>query len=771
LYVRPNRKNDVPRDAGRYVRDAFRLGTGRHSGKGGDRVGAEALSDVGPSSTVLGLDEAELAVLRQVGARWKGALGGRGAWLRTLPIDPGLHRFPSSLVAGRGGRFAAVDFVTKVQDEEVVATPHAGTVPSGPGRAAAVSRRVLLGPPLAGSAVAHERMRKLVGLAILSSDALSSVAYGPEAMLAVLALAGSGALGLSLPIALAIVVLMIAVGVSYRQLIRAYPHGGGSYIVALENLGEPPALIAAAGLLIDYVLTVAVSISAGVAAITSAVPSLAREAVPLGLIVIMLLLAGNLRGVREAGAIFSAPTYAFVVAMFALIAVGLVDAAGHGFTPAPAVGIRPVEAATVLLVLRAFSSGATAMTGIEAISNTVPAFREPVVQNARTVLTAMVCLLVAMFAGLVALMHLDGIVPHAGQTALSQLAHRSFGSGILYAYVQIATALVLLLAANTAFNGFPRLLSFMARNGHAPRRFLRLGDRLAFSNGMIALAAGAALLFAGFAGRTDALIPLYAVGVFAAFTCSQAGMVVHWWRRRERHWRKGMLINAIGAALSAIVFVIAAVTKFSQGAWVALLLIALLATLAWRIRRNYDAVHRALALHPLTPGSSPREILPQRPGPFASGGDDARNASPLEAEESPDQLLHLAVVPIVRLDLASLRALAYAASLGQPVLAVHLSPGDDEGERFRGYWTAWGDHLPLEILESPYRAVVAPLARYIDALHSQRPALTVTVVLPELIVKHRWHQALHNGTARQLRRALRRQPGIVITTVPHHLPT
>ena len=710
-------------------------------------------------------------MLGQVGGHWERVLRGRRGWLRALPVDPGLHRFPSSLAAGHGGRLAEVDFVASDEAGEVIATPHAGGTPSGIGGVAAVCRRVVLGPPLAGSAVAHERMRKLVGLAILSSDALSSVAYGPEAMLAVLVLAGSGALGLSLPIALAIVVLMIAVGVSYRQLIRAYPHGGGSYIVALENLGEPPALIAAAGLLIDYVLTVAVSISAGVAAITSAVPSLARDRVPLGVVVIVLLLAGNLRGVRAAGAIFSAPTYAFVVAMFALIAVGLIDAAGHGFAPTPAVGMEPAEAATVLLVLRAFSSGATAMTGIEAISNAVPAFREPVVRNARTVLTAMVCLLVGMFAGLVVLMHLDGIVPHAGQTALSQLAHQHFGSGIAYAYVQIATALVLLLAANTAFNGFPRLLSFMARNGHAPRRFLRLGDRLAFSNGMIALAAGAALLFVGFAGRTDALIPLYAIGVFVAFTLSQAGMVVHWSRRRERHWGKGLAINAVGAALSAIVFVIASVTKFSQGAWVALLLIALLATIAWRIRRRYDVVRRALALHPLDPGTPGPAILPQHPSLLPHGDEVPSGRAPVEGEESPEQLRHLAVVPIARLDLASLRALAYAASLGQPVLAVHLSPGEDEAERFRGYWTTWGDHLPLEILESPYRAVVAPLVRYITALHAQRPALTLTVVLPELIVKHRWHQALHNGTTRQLRRALRRQPGIVITTVPYHLPT
>ena len=312
-------------------------------------------------------------------------------------------------------------------------------------------------------------------------------------------------------------------------------------------------------------------------------------------------MAGNLRGVRQAGTIFSAPTYAFVLAIFALIAVGLVDASTRGFAPTPVVGLEPIEGITVLLVLRAFSSGATAMTGIEAISNAVPAFQPPASRNARTVLTLMVGLLVAMFAGLVVLMHLDGIVPRSDQTALSQLAHHSFGSGPLYAYVQVATALVLLLAANTAFNGFPRLLSFMARNGHAPRLFLRLGDRLAFSNGTIALAIAAAVLFVVFAGRTGALIPLYAVGVFLAFTFSQAGMVVHWWRRRDEHWRKSMLLNAVGAALSAVVFVIATVTKFSQGAWVALLLIALLVLVTWHIRRHYDSVHRRPRLAPARP--------------------------------------------------------------------------------------------------------------------------------------------------------------------------
>jgi amino acid transporter len=739
----------------------------RHNRSDGGGTSAAEPSDIGPGSTVTGLDEEELAVLRQVGGHWGRALGRRPAWVRALPIDPGLHRFPRSLQPRRGDRFAPVDFIETGDAAEVVATAHAGVGASRSRRAASNWRRVLLGAPLSGSAVAHERMRKPVALAILSSDAPSSVAYGPEAMLAVLALAGSVALGLSLEISVAIVVLMIAVGLSYRQLIRAYPHGGGSYIVAARNLGELPALIVAGALMTEYVLTVAVSISAGVGAITSAVPGLADDAVPLGLAAIAILLAGNLRGVREAGAIFSAPTYAFVLAIFALIAVGLVDAFGRGFTPAPVVGLEPIEGITALLVLRAFSSGATAMTGIEAISNAVPAFQPPASRNARTVLALMVGLLVAMFVGLVVLMHVGGIVPRAGQTALSELAHRSFGSGPLYVYVQVATALVLLLAANTSFNGFPRLLSIMARNGHAPRLFLRLGDRLAFSNGTIALAVAAAVLFAVFAGRTEALIPLYAVGVFVAFTFSQVGMVVHWWRRRDEHWRRSMVLNGVGAALSAVVFVIAAVTKFSHGAWVALLLIALLVLFVWRIRCHYDSVRRALALYPLEPSARDHPIVPTRlSAPEGNAPDRLPRA---ERDESPDQVQHLAVVPIVRLDLSSLRALAYASSLGQPVLAVHISPAEDEAARFKSYWAAWGDHLPMEVVDSPYRALVAPLACYIDALRSQRAELTLTVVLPELIVKHRWQQLLHNGTARRLRRVLRRQPGVVITTVPLHL--
>lgn len=724
-----------------------------------ERGSASEPAGVGPGSAVTGLDPAEVAALRAVGRRWGRAVAGRRAWLRALPVDPALPRFPptSRASAGRAaGRFVTVGVDTRPEGEDRADDEQQ--------RALARARRVVLGAPLASSAVASERMRKLTALPILSSDALSSVAYGPEAMLAVLALAGASALDLSLPIAAAIAVMMVAVGLSYRQIVRAYPHGGGSYVVARDTLGETPALVAAAGLLVDYLLTVAVSISAGVAAVTSALPGLAPDRVEIGLAVIALLLVGNLRGVRDAGALFSAPTYAFVVAMLLLIAVGLADAAGRGFAREPTPPIHPVEGLGLLLVLRAFSSGATAMTGIEAVSNAVPVFREPASRNARTTLGVMVALLVTLFAGLVVVIHLDGLVPQSGETILSQLAHVHLGSGPLYVFVQAATAAVLLLAANTAFNGFPRLLSLMARNGHAARSFLRLGDRLVFSNGVFLLAGGAALVFAGFDGKTNALIPLYAVGVFIAFTVSQIGMVVYWRRTRGQGWRAGAATNALGALLSGIVFLVAAVAKFAEGAWVALVLIAALTLLSWRIRRHYTAVRAALALDPHGAHHKRQRIVPRDGGPRVADATDERTVA-------PDELRHLAVVPVARMDRASMRALAYAASLGQPVLAMHISPDDEESERFQGYWRAWGDHLPLHVVRSPYRAVVAPATRYLAALREHQPELTLTVVLPELIVRHRWHAPLHNGTTRRLRRALRQEHGIVVTTVGFHLPS
>jgi len=615
---------------------------------------------------------------------------------------------------------------------------------------------------LRSAAVAEEQMRKLVALPILSSDALSSVAYGPEAMLVVLALAGSAQLKVSLPISAAIVVLMIAVGLGYRQVIRAYPQGGGSYRVASENLGSIAGLLAGAGLILDYILTVTVSIAAGVAAVTSAVPSLASATVPIGIAVIGILVAGNLRGVRTAGAVFAGPTYLFVAAIALIVIVGLIKAAGHGFAATPPPAISPTEGLGVLLVLRAFSSGATAMTGIEAISNSVPVFKPPSARNAERTLSVMVVLLVAMFAGIVVLAHLDGVVPGGGQTVLSQLAHDSVGNGVLYVYVQAATALILLLAANTAFNGFPRLLFFMACDSYVPRTFLRMGDRLAFSHGIIALAVVAAAVFAGFGGKVDALIPLYAVGVFLAFTLAQSGMVVHWRRHRDRHWRKAAVTNGVGAVLSAIVLAVTAITKFVHGAWLVVLLIPVIVWTCRRIHTHYAHTHEALIPSAQDPYRDHAMTEPtSRPDPAA--------AEAPEHQSNPREISNLVLVPVAALDASSLHALAYAVSLGQPTLAVHVSASEDEAARFHGYWQAWGDHLPLEVIVSPYRATVAPLANYIEALHYQQPDVTLTVVVPELVFGKPWQRLLHGRIGPHLRRTLRPLAGIAITSVPFHL--
>ncbi|HEX7744094.1 MAG TPA: APC family permease [Micromonosporaceae bacterium] len=717
-----------------------------------------------PSAEFPPLGEEELTVLRQVGQEWGPRLRGPQPRLDALPLDPALGARPGPPAPSRFGRFAPVEMFQAAPPDQLVATRPAAEPESRAGRATRRIRRLLLGPPLASAAVVQERMRKLVGLPVLSSDLLSSVAYGPEAMMAVLVLAGAAALGLSLPLSALLIVMMLTIGASYRQTIAAYPHGAGSYIVACDNLGRLPGLTAGASLMMDYILTVSVSVSAGVHATTSALPHLDPYRVPLGLLVIAILLIGNLRGVRAAGYLFAAPTYAFLLAIGLVLAVGLAQAAGRGFARLPPPPVAPVEGVGLLLLLRALSSGATSMTGIEAVSNAVPAFRPVEWRNARTALTWMIGMLVVAFAGTVLMFYLNGIVPRPEETMLSQLARQALSAGPLYAYVQVATTVILLLAANTAFNDFPRLLFFLARDCHAPRNFLHMGDRLAFSNGIIALAVAAAALYVMFGGRTVSLIPLYAVGVFLAFTLSQAGMVVHWRRRRgEPRWRRKLVVNAAGAVLSGVVLVTAAVGKFAEGAWVVVIAVPVVVLLCLRIRRHYDTVARALALHPQA-----RETPPDRPPAPSVTGVNPGSGEP-ETADSPQEVGHLVVVPLARLDLAALRALAYAASLGQPMFAVHISPDDEEDDRFRNQWETWGNHLRLEIIVSPYRTIIPPLARYVEALHALRPDITLTVVLPEVVVRRPWHRLLHSRTPRRLRTALRHVPGIVVASVPVHV--
>jgi amino acid transporter len=721
-------------------------------------------AEVAGSTVLPVLDGGELSGLRAAGIKWQDWGGSRAPGERTLPVDPRLSY--ESEPGARRGRFVQIRSGRPDHSEDLEAMPLAGAIPSGSGRFGFVARRVIFGHALRSAALAEERMRKLLALPILSSDALSSVAYGPEAMLVVLALAGSAELKVSLPIAGAIIVLMIAVGLGYRQVIRAYPQGGGSYRVASENLGPLAGLLAGAGLILDYILTVTVSIAAGVAAVTSAMPSLASATVPIGIAVIAILVAGNLRGVRTAGSVFAGPTYLFVVAIALIVIVGVIKAAGHGFAATPPPAVHATEALSVLLVLRAFSSGATAMTGIEAISNSVPVFKAPAALNAQRTLSVMIGLLIAMFAGIVILAHLDGVVPGGGQTVLSQLAHDSVGSGVLYVYVQAATALVLLLAANTAFNGFPRLLFFMACDSYVPRTFLRMGDRLAFSHGIVALAVVAAAVFAGFGGKVDALIPLYAVGVFLAFTLAQSGMVVHWRRHRERHWRKAALTNAVGAVLSAVVLAVTAITKFAHGAWLVVLLIPLIVWTCGKIHAHYKRTHEALI--PSADDPDPLSTAAQERTPDPQPQPTTRDNGP-EQQKNPREISNLVIVPVSAIDASSLHALAYAASLAQPLLAVHISADEDEATRFHGYWQAWGDHLPLEVIVSPYRSTVAPLANYIEALHYQQPGVTLTVVVPEVVFRKRWQRALHGRIGPHLRRTLRPLPGIAITSIPFHL--
>ncbi len=720
-----------------------------------------------PDALLPTLDAGQLDVLRHVGDAWSRVCGRPEVWRRALPLDPSLGDFPAAEDI-RPTRMARLVRVQARQPPPL----EAGERPATPtGQLGYEVRRALLGPALRSSAIVSERMRKLVALPVLSADALSSVAYGPEAMLAILVLGGTAGLSYSLPIAATIAFMMLAVGVSYRQTIRAYPHGGGSYIVATDNLGRIPGLMAAAGLMTDYILTVAVSVASGLEAITSAIPSLSADTVPIGVGVIAVLLAGNLRGVRQAGLLFAAPTYAFIFAIFVLVGVGLIDAGGRSFHATPRPPVSATEAVGALLILRAFASGSSAMTGIEAISNAVPVFKPVEWRNARTTLTWMIGLLIALFAGTIAMVQLEGIVPSAHETVLSELAHRSFGSGFMYPVTQAATAAILLLAANTAFNDFPRVLFLLARDFQAPRLFLRMGDRLAFSNGIIVLSLAAATIFVAFGGATAPLIPLYAVGVFLAFTLSQSGMVVHWWRRREPHWRRSLAFSATGALLSAVVFIVAGITKFTAGAWVSLVAVGGVIALANGIRRHYEAVARATALRPEALQASNRAIVPRAREGARRGVAEQEPRDDGEAQETPEQIHNLILVAVASLDLSSMRALAYAASLQQPVLVLHVSPTEHEAERFREYWHAWGDHLPLEVIVSPYRALVAPMINYVESLHHLRPDLTLTVILPEIVVRHWWHRFLHNRTAQRLRRALRPLPNIVVTTVPFHLPS
>lgn len=606
-------------------------------------------------------------------------------------------------------------------------------------------KRLIIGEPLATAAAGHERLTKVKALAVLSSDALSSVAYATEEIMRVLLLAGTAALSASLSIGLVLVVLLFVVGFSYRQTIKAYPTGGGSYIVAKDNLGTLPGLTAAGSLLISYTLTVAVSVAAGVKALASAYPQLDSFSAEIGVGVIVLITLINLRGIRESGTIFMLPTYVFLVCIGALLAWGLVK---FGFGPPgePPTIQSAVEPLTLFLMLRAFASGGAALTGVEAISDGVPAFKPPEWVNAQKTLTAMVVILAVTFAGITYLANRMAIVPgvaeagHDAETVVSQIARGVFGDSFFYYAVQYATFLILFLAANTAYSDFPRLAYFLGRDRFLPHQFTFRGDRLAYSVGIVVLGIASSLVLWGFGGSISRLIPLYAFGVFSAFTLSQTGMVARWWRRREPGWQRSIIFNGVGALATFVVLLIVATTKFADGAWMVVVLLPLEVLLFRGIHAHYT---------------------------------QAANEVAAETPIDPTEITHQVIVPIASLNQVALQTLAYARSIARGpedvVSAVHITDDPATAETLQEQWEEWQCGVQLTIVESPYRSLVGPLLAYIDAMHAQYPEKTLTVVLPEMVPAHWWEQVLHNQTALRLKAALLFRPGIVVADVPYHL--
>jgi amino acid transporter len=610
-----------------------------------------------------------------------------------------------------------------------------------------VLKRILVGRPLATTEQEHQRLPKVIALAVFSSDAISSTAYATEEILHVLVpVAGVMAINYLVPISLIVVVLLALVAFSYRQTVFAYPNGGGSYVVSRENLGVTPSLVAGASLLVDYILTVAVSISAGVAAITSAYQPLLDHRVTLGLVLIALITVANLRGVKESGRIFAAPTYLYIFSLTALIAYGLFRSYTGSLDrlPADQEGLahftkdgRLLTGVTLFLLMRAFSSGAVALSGVEAISNGVPAFRRPESRNAATTLLAMAIILGTSFFGLSVLTHRLAPTLNENKTILSILGESVFGRGALYILLQASTATILTLAANTAYADFPRLSSIIARDGFLPRQLYNRGDRLVFSNGVLVLAGSAALLLIAFGGMTNALIPLYAVGVFMSFTLSQCGMVRHHLTEREPGWRGSMLINGVGGVATGIVLMVVVISKFTIGAWVPVVVIPIIVALFRGVKRHYDSVRRSLEVPP---------------------------------DWRPPRLNHTVVVLVGGVHRGVLEAIAYARSLNPShLVAITVVSDEEEQSRIEEQWAQHHIDVPLDIVFSPYRELSRPILRFIDEIDARWDNDIVTVLIPEFVVRKWWEQILHNQTALFLKGKLLFREGVVVTSIPYHV--
>lgn len=618
------------------------------------------------------------------------------------------------------------------------ATEEASQSPSRPQVIYRKLKAIFIGRPLESAQEIHERLSKVKALAVFSSDAISSVAYATGEIMFVLMIAGTAALTLTIPISFVIAMLLFIVAFSYRQTIFAYPNGGGSYIVSLENLGTKAGLVAGAALLIDYTLTVAVSISSGTDAITSAFPVLRPYAVEIALGFVGLMTVVNLRGVTESGSIFAVPTYTFIVMLGGVIALGLVGALLGWYQPPANPAAHPViEPLNLFLILTAFSTGAVAMSGTEAISNGVPAFKPPESKNAARTLTVMGTILAVFFVSVSLLAIFFKTDPGSSETIISQLGRAVYGDSILYYIFQFATMGILVVAANTAFAGFPRLASILARDNFMPHQFSFRGDRLAFSVGIAALGIVAGLLILIFQGDVHGLIPLYAIGVFLAFTLSQTGMVIHWRKLRTAGWKRSAVINGIGAVATALILVVATLTKFTHGAWIVIILIPLLVVMFSMVHRHYERVAVQLRIEP---GQLP-----------------------------PTTVKQFVLVPIDTVTYASLRALSFARSMKEQIIAVHVNTDTERAQETKEKMAQYAPDISFITLDSPYRQFVRPMVAYVEALHKQNPDVFVTIILPEFIPAHFWERALHGRTAQRLRAAFETHPNVAVVMVPYLL--
>ena len=606
--------------------------------------------------------------------------------------------------------------------------------------------RLLIGRPLLNQEISNEKLPKWKALAIFSSDALSSVAYGPEQILLVLALPGVLAYGYLSYVAAAILLLLALVTLSYVQIGKANPGGGGSYAVARQNLGEMPALIAAASLLADYTLTVAVSISAGTAALVAAFPVFADWQVAIDLAVLFgILMLINLRGIREASTAFVYPTYAFIIGILALVAVGSWQAFTQTAPVIPAASLeRQFDWTMLLLLLRAFANGCSSMTGVEAISNGIPMFRSPAVRNASITSFWMSGLLGLMFLGISFLILHFHLLPIENSTALSEIAERIFGRSGFYYYIQFTTMLILYLAANTSFNGLPPLMSILACDGYLPRYLGQRGERLSFSNGIVFLSLAAGGLIFAYGGNTEPLISLYAIGVFLSFTIAQVAMVHHWRAVKGRFWQLRSFLNSLGALATGIVVLIIGVSKFAYGAWVILIFIPAMIFIFKKIKGHYTDLADQLRL-------PPEEMDPAHENHIESG----RN---------------IVLVPISSPTRMIAHTLRYARSIGDDVRALHIATSEELGQKVAAKWNAWNPGIPLTTISSPYRLVIQPLLAYIDELaKEQSPDDYITILIPEFETRKWWHRLLHNQTGLILRTLLILKSNVIVSTVPFHL--